>query len=173
MAGGYDNRSAPIPALLERTRGASQGMRVIAMRDFSYISRQIAGRGWVACGDAFGFLDPIYSSGVFLALKSAEMAADSVNEGLRSGDLSARVLGHHGDGYMAGMEAMRKLVYAYYDEKFSFAGFLAQHPEARDDLVNLLVGNVFRKSSDGLFRAMGETFSLPEARRLQPVEEIR
>lgn len=169
----FDEEAASCPALLARIDGAEQSMEVMVMRDFSYVSSQIAGDGWVSCGDAFGFLDPIYSSGVFLALKSAEMAADSVNEGLARGDLSGRVLGRHGDEYLAGMEAMRKLVYAYYDERFSFARFLEEHPEARDGLVNLLVGNVYRKPSDVLFEAMAQTIELPEERRLRPLEEAR
>ena len=42
----------------------------------------MAGDGWVLVGDAFGFLDPLYSSGVLLALRSGEMAADAIVEGL-------------------------------------------------------------------------------------------
>ena len=54
-------------------------MPVQVLNDFSYRSSRIAGDGWVLVGDAFGFLDPIYSSGVFLALKSGELAADSIH----------------------------------------------------------------------------------------------
>jgi len=43
----------------------------------------------VLVGDAFGFLDPLYSSGVLLALKSGELAADAVAEGLKKSDTSA------------------------------------------------------------------------------------
>jgi geranylgeranyl reductase family protein len=169
----YDEEAATCPALLERIRDAEQVMDVMVMRDFSYISGQIAGDGWVAAGDAFGFLDPIYSSGVFLALKSGEMAADSVNEALRLDDFSGARLGRHGPDYVAGMEAMRKLVYAYYDDKFSFAEFLDRHPECRTQLVNLLVGNVYRVSSDELFEAMAEMSELPQARQLRPREGAR
>ena len=65
---------------------------------------------------------------------------------------------------------MRKLVYAYYDDNFSFASFLKQHPGCHDDLVHLLIGNVFRRSADGLFDSMGKMCDLPEARRLKPHE---
>jgi flavin-dependent dehydrogenase len=145
-------------------------MDVKVMRDFSYISHRIAGDGWVMAGDAFGFLDPIYSTGVFLALKSAEFAADAVLEGFLHDDFSAERLGRHGETYVEGMEAMRKLVYAYYDEDFNFGRFLERYPECRDDLVNLLIGNVFRKRVDGLFASMGEMCELPEARGLKPHE---
>ncbi len=169
----YDEEAAGCAALQERIRDAEQVMDVMVMRDFSYVSHRIAGDGWVMAGDAFGFLDPIYSTGVFLALKSAELAADSVNEAFRHGDFSAARLGRHGAEYLAGMEAMRKLVYAYYDENFSFPRFLERYPDCRDDLVNLLVGNVFRRSADGLLDSMGEMCELPEARRLLAHEETR
>jgi NADP-dependent aldehyde dehydrogenase len=42
----------------------------------------VAGDGWVLVGDAFGFLDPLYSSGVLLALKSGDLAADAIADGL-------------------------------------------------------------------------------------------
>ena len=66
-----------------RTRRASTGY--FATKDYSYRSKQVAGDGWVLVGDAFGFLDPLYSSGVLLALKSGELAADAVVEGLAGG----------------------------------------------------------------------------------------
>jgi flavin-dependent dehydrogenase len=167
----YDEEVETCPALVERIRDAEQVMDVRVMRDFSYISHRIAGDGWVMAGDAFGFLDPIYSTGVFLALKSAELAADSILEAFERDDFSGKVLGRHGDEYVAGMESMRKLVYAYYDENFSFARFLKEHPDCHDDLVHLLIGNVFRRKVDGLFDAMGRMCELPQARRLAPLEE--
>ena len=71
------------------------------------------------------------------------------------------------------MEAMRKLVYAFYDESFSFAGFLAKHPDCREALVDVLFGNVFSKPVGRLFEAMGQMADLPEARSLVSAEESR
>ena len=59
-------------------------------KEFSYTTRQHAGDGWILVGDAFGFIDPVYSSGVFLALKSGELAADAIVDGLRNNDLSCQ-----------------------------------------------------------------------------------
>ena len=53
-----------------------------AIRDFSYRARRIAGPGWVLAGDAFGFIDPIYSTGLFLTMFSAELAGTAVVEAL-------------------------------------------------------------------------------------------
>ncbi len=166
----FDEELARCPALRERLANASQEEKVGVLRDFSYISEKIAGDGWVLAGDAFGFLDPIYSSGVFLALVSGEFAADSVIGALEFQDFSAARLGAHGERYLVGMEAMRKLVYAYYDKSFSFAGFLREHPECKEPLVHLLIGNVFREPMDALIDALGERMQLPEERRLKVPE---
>jgi flavin-dependent dehydrogenase len=167
----YDEELELCPAMQERLAQAERVCEIRPIRDFSYISKRIAGEGWVMAGDAFGFLDPIYSTGVFLALKSAELAADSVIEAFCKRDFSAARLGRHGEEYVAGMEAMRKLVYAYYDPGFSVPRFLKANPQYREQVVNLLVGNVFRVSVDGLFEAMGREIDLPESRSLAVAEE--
>ena len=159
------------PTLQSRIRNAEQIAEVRVMRDFSYISHRIAGDGWVMAGDAFGFLDPIYSTGVFLALKSAELAADAVNDAFARQDFSAARLGRHGVQYVAAMESLRKLVYAYYDESFSIGDFLRRHPQFRGHVVNLLIGNVFRMPVDSLFEAMGRECALPAPRGLTAAEE--
>ena len=163
----FDEEVAKCPEVARRIAGARQVFPVQAVRDFSYRSSRIAGDGWVLVGDAFGFLDPIYSSGVFLALKSGELAADSIHEALATGDLSGEKLGAHGPGFLAGMEAMRKLVYAFYEEGFSFAQFLAKYPQHRLDIVHLLVGNV-SVPTNGLFKDMATMVRLPEEATLDP-----
>ena len=161
-----DEEIAHCAEIQRRVAGAHQLFPAQVTRDFSYRSSRIAGDGWVLVGDAFGFLDPIYSSGVFLALKSGELAADSVNDALAAGEVTAARLGAHGPRFLAGMEAMRKLVYAFYEPQFSFAQFLRRFPDTRLDLIHLLTGNVFR-SSNGLFESMGQMARLPAEARLE------
>ena len=166
----FDEEVARCAEVRRRIAGASQVFPVQVTRDFSYRSSRIAGDGWVLVGDAFGFLDPIYSSGVFLALKSGELAADSVNDALAAGDLSAARLGAHGPKFLAGMEAMRKLVHAFYEKDFSFSKLLARFPECRHDLIELLVGNVFRPADPdfhSLFHSIGQMIRLPVEARLE------
>lgn len=148
--------------LQERIEGAEQEHEVRVLKDFSYASTRIAGNGWVLAGDAFGFIDPIYSSGVFLALKGGEMAADSILDAFAADDLSAARLGRHGVEFVAGVDALRKLVYAYYDPDFSIAEFLKRYPEQEENLVHLLIGNVYRKDVTPLLRAMDEYRELPK-----------
>ena len=158
------------PALQQRLAGAERLGKIQALKDFSYISRRIAGDGWILAGDAFGFLDPIYSSGVFLAMKGAEFAADSVLEALQEGDLSGARLGRRGPEFIAGMEALRRLVYAFYDPEFSFARFLKKYPQHREDLVHLLIGNVYRRPCDRLLEDLNATLDLPDYRPLRLAE---
>ena len=121
-----------------------------AAKEYSYRSRQAAGDGWVLVGDAFGFLDPLYSSGVLLALKSGQLAADAVVEGLASGDTSAAQLGKWEPGFIQGMDRMRRLVCEYYDG-FSFGQFVKRHPEFKGHLTDLLIGDLFKDSLDQVF----------------------
>ena len=167
----YAEELAKCAAMIERLERAERVMDFQSLRDFSYISRRIGGDGWVLAGDAFGFLDPLYSSGVFLALTSGEFAADAVLEAFRRDDFSGAILGAHGERYLAGMEAMRKLVYAYYAPGFSIGGFVRDHPDLRDHVTNVLTGNVFRVGLDGLFEVMSREIPLPDSRSLDPTPE--
>jgi len=148
----FDEALSRCRALAPRLQDARQAMEMKVIRDFSYRSRQMAGEGWVLVGDAYGFIDPIYSSGIFLALESGKMAADAIHQALTTDDLSAAALGRFGPRLAEGMDALERLVYAFYDPDFSFSSFLRRHPERRQDIVDMLVGRVFERSPHGLLR---------------------
>jgi flavin-dependent dehydrogenase len=91
------------------------------------------------------FLDPLFSTGVFLALKSGEMAADAIHAALSTGN--GQVTAAHFDEYYASQRravmSFRHLVRAFYDLSFSFREFLQVHPDMHSLIVDTLVGNVF------------------------------
>ena len=156
----YHEEVEKCPAVKQRI---SIGKRVApyrAAKDYSYRSRRAAGDGWVMVGDAFGFLDPLYSSGVLLALKSGELAADAVCEGLAKGDTSAAQLGKWEADYVRGMERMRSLVCAYY-AGISFGKFVAKHPHRKGDITDLLIGDLFRPELDETLRLINEELKTP------------
>jgi flavin-dependent dehydrogenase len=128
--------------------------------DFSFRSRHCAADGLVLCGDAFAFLDPVFSSGVFLALYSGVLAGDAVADALDAGDVCASRFAEYGDQFCHAIEAMRRLVYAFYDRQFNFAEFLKVHPELRDDLTDCLIGNL-SKDFDPLFNAVAKFAEIP------------
>ena len=81
----YEEEVAKCPSVTSRVASARRVTGHFATKDYSYRSKQVSGDGWVLVGDAFGFLDPLYSSGVLLALKSGQLAADAICEGLAQG----------------------------------------------------------------------------------------
>ncbi len=135
--------------------------KIYSILDYSYRSKFNSGNGFIIIGDAYGFLDPIYSSGVLLALKMAELAADAIHDAFKHHDFSARRLGQFQGQLDQGIESMRKLVYAFYNEGFSFAGFLRKYPEQRVNIINLLIGDVFREGVDEVYDPMSEFAEIP------------
>ena len=130
--------------------------------EFSYRSKFCAADGLLLAGDAFAFLDPVFSSGVYLALKSGEMAGDAVDAALTAGDTSARRFAAYGEELCLGIENMRKLVYAFYDANFSFGRMLKAHPDQRGRLTDSLIGDLFTDDFVGLHAAMRAFVELPE-----------
>jgi flavin-dependent dehydrogenase len=129
--------------------------------EFSYRSKQCAADGLLLAGDAFAFLDPVFSSGVFLALKSGEMAADAVNAALDVGDVSAQQFAGYGERLCEAIENMRAIVYAFYDTNFSFAKLLRQYPDSRPQLTDCLIGDLVSKDYSELFARVAEFAKLP------------
>ena len=149
----YQQEVEACAAVKDRVAGAKRVTGYFVTRDYSYRSKQVAGDGWVLVGDAFGFLDPLYSSGVLLALKSGELAADAICDGLETGDTSAALLGQWGDAFNLGVDRMRRLVCEYYDG-FSFGNFVRQHPELRGTITDLLIGDLFTSRVDKVWEPM-------------------
>jgi flavin-dependent dehydrogenase len=130
--------------------------------EYSYRSRYCAANGLVLIGDAFAFLDPVFSSGVFVALCSGERAADAVDQALTDGDYSAGRFHSYGADMCRGIEAMRRLVYSFYDHAFSFRGFINKYPHLAGDVTDCLMGNLFM-DFDPLFAAVADFAKVPPA----------
>src|SRR6266508_6345667 len=71
------------PLMNERMKNAIRVSPVYSAGDYSYRNTRLSGERWLLAGDAAGFIDPVFSSGVFLAIMSAEKAADTLDEVLR------------------------------------------------------------------------------------------
>jgi flavin-dependent dehydrogenase len=165
----YQEEVENTPAVKERIKHAKRVTGYFATRDYSYRSTQCAGNGWVLVGDAFGFLDPLYSSGVLLALKSGELAADAIVDGLQKGDTSAAQLGRWGDDFNVGVDRMRRLVCEYYDG-FSFGQFVKNYPHLRNTVTDLLIGDLFDGKVDKVWGPM-ESLYPPDKKRLMTWRE--
>ena len=84
-----------------------------------------------------------------------------VDTALRNRDYTAAQFGEYGETMCHGMESMRKLVYAFYDQQFNFGTFLEKYPQYRGDLTDCLIGNLY-KDFDPLFAAVAEFADIPQ-----------
>ena len=120
------------------------------LKEYSYKARKGAGDGWVLVGDAFGFLDPLYSSGVLLALTSAEMAGDAIADALDANDPSEARLQAWVPMHLKCMERMKRLVCAFYDG-LNFGQLVRKHPEKKHLITDILIGNLTKDEVDDLW----------------------
>ena len=145
---------ANCPGIERRLQDATQVGKFNVAKEFSYCTTQQSGPGWVLVGDAGGFIDPIYSSGVYLALKSGVLAAEAIADGFRRNDLSGETLGKWTGRYEEGVSLIRKLVRAFYTNEFSFGEFIKAYPDHASNLTDLLIGRVFEGNPGAIFEDM-------------------
>jgi len=143
------------PGVKRRLLDAKLRGKFAVAKEFSYTVKEQSGDGWVLVGDAGGFIDPCYSSGVFLALKSGVMAGEAVAEGLHAGDTSAKQLGKWTREYESGVKWIRKLVRAFYTKEFSFGAFMKAHPEHAKKRHQPFDWTCFRRKPGQGFRGYG------------------
>jgi flavin-dependent dehydrogenase len=136
-------RSERMPRLLEGSRRAS---RVHGISDYSAASQRLAGDGWVLVGDAAVFLDPVFSTGVFLAMTTGERAAEAIEQALaRRGRVDRHDLAAYERKANRLCARFRKFVYNFYDPVFFEAFCTPQPPEGiRAAVVTTLAGGVER-----------------------------
>ena len=149
--------------IADHLKNATQVGEYRVTGEYSYRNRYSADNGLVLGGDAFGFLDPVFSSGVFLALKSGSILADEIHNILSTTrNFSASSFCGYSDKMNNSIEIMRKIVYAFYDENFSFADVVKQNEKLRGLLTDCLIGNVDDKDFTELFDSMKNFAKLPK-----------
>ena len=146
---------ARCPGIQPRIENAVREGEYRSQKEYSYKAKKAAGDGWVLVGDAFGFLDPLYSSGLLLALTSAAMASDSIANALDANDPSEHRLRSWEPTYVKAMDRMRTLVCAFYDG-LNFGRLVRQNPEKKHLITDVLVGNLFNDEIDELWPLIEE-----------------
>ncbi len=138
-------RSARMTRLLEGSRRVSP---VHGISDYSARSRRLAGPGWVLVGDAATFLDPVFSTGVFLAMSTGERAARTIHRALaRRGRVERRDFRAYARQSNRMFARFRRFVYSFYDPVF-FEAFCTENPPdtIRAAVTTTLAGGVERVS---------------------------
>jgi flavin-dependent dehydrogenase len=142
---------ADCPSIAERLAGSERIAGLDVVREYSYSTECPAGDGWVFVGDAWGFIDPLYSSGVYFALKSGELAADAIVEGLQKNDLSGAQLGKWAPEFARATNWVRKLVLAFYTGQFRVGRFMREYPQHQRNFTDILIGRIFYPEAGRIF----------------------
>lgn len=135
------------PELSERLAGATLTGPATATGNYSYRARSMVGRNYLMVGDAYAFIDPVFSTGIYLAMNSAFQAADTVTAVLERPREAARALARFDTGVRRGLD------------RFSWFIYRMNQPALRDLFMNprnvlrfqeamlsILSGDVFRPS---------------------------
>jgi len=106
------------PIIAKRMTNARRVSQVYVEADFSYRSARLHGDRWLLAGDAAGFIDPIFSSGVFLAVFSGERCADVLNEVLQRPRNMKRLFARYERSVNRAMDVYLRFVNAWYTKEF-------------------------------------------------------
>jgi flavin-dependent dehydrogenase len=127
---------------LEHAELIDQEVRVTG--NYSYDSKRMGGIGWVMIGDAFAFLDPVFSSGVYLAMSGAEQAVAVVDQALRDPACEARLLRRLERRQRAGMKRFSFFIYRFNGPVMTQ---LFRHPKntlkLEQAVISMLAGDLF------------------------------
>lgn len=134
------------PILGRLLAGAKPFAPIRVEADFSYSNQNRYGLRYACCGDAAGFLDPVFSSGVFLAFTSAERVADRLHQGLLEGrEADPQLHAEDDEAYLLGFNTMRLFVERFYQSNIVHNLFFEadRQPELKNQIAQLLAGDMW------------------------------
>ena len=147
------------PEVKTRMANAAACDTIRATGNYSYRARRMAGDGYILVGDAFAFIDPVFSTGVFLSMNSAVLGAEAVDGCLRDPAAQRRLLRRYERRVRRGLDTVSWFIYRFTTPAMRH---LFMHPRnifrVEEALISLLAGDVFRKTPIGprlaLFKAV-------------------
>jgi flavin-dependent dehydrogenase len=140
----FRDRAAENPALAAAMKGAERINDLKGEASYSYRLERICGDGWMAVGDAARFLDPVFSSGVCVALQGARLAAQTIEDALSRNDTSRAALLPYEEGVFAVADVWDDFMELYYRLHQSFIHFV-RSTDHRPGILRLLQGSVARR----------------------------
>ena len=139
------------PKAYERMKSAELVSEVRATGNYSYTSDRMTGRGWIMVGDAFAFIDPVFSSGVYLAMNSAKLGAEVVDRILRDRSQEPRLHEKYERRIRKGIGAFSWFIYRFTSPAMRW---IFKNPR-----------NIFRLEEAVVSMLAGDVFDSPEIQR--------
>jgi flavin-dependent dehydrogenase len=149
------------PELAEILRNADRVSPVKVEGDYSYSMKQLSGDRFVLIGDAARFVDPIFSTGVSVALNSARIACQDIIAAYKQGDYSAKQFSTFDAKLRRGVRNWYEFISIYYRLNILFTAFV-QDPRYRLDVLKLLQGDVYDEDEPKALAAMRQIVSTVE-----------
>ncbi|HKV91316.1 MAG TPA: NAD(P)/FAD-dependent oxidoreductase [Candidatus Angelobacter sp.] len=152
-AGWFEELSKLTPTLANAMRNANRINEFKIEADYSYCMDRFCGNGFLLVGDAARFVDPIFSSGVSVALYSGKLAAEQIIKALNAGDTSDAALQAYEAVVRKGTRIWYEFIQVYYKLLPLFTYFI-QHPDYREQIFHLLQGEVYYRENVPVLDAM-------------------
>lgn len=138
---------AMCPEIADRLRAARLTTAVTATGNYAYNAERMTGRGFLMVGDAFAFIDPVFSTGVYIAMTTAFLAADAVDDCLKAPRHAARRLKRYEAEARRGLASFTWYIYRIRKPAFRNL-FMSPRNYFRiqEAVLSLLAGDVFGRS---------------------------
>jgi len=134
------------PVLADRLKRAQPVREFRLDGNYSYMMERFVGDGWLLVGDAAFFIDPIFSSGVSIAMHSAKFAMQSIVTALAQNNVSASALQEYETTMRAGANVWRDFVGLFYDSAPIFSRVISES-EHRNLALRLCEGEVYEAAA--------------------------
>ena len=118
LEGLFDAMIARCAGVATNLAGAVRTTPVYRQANFAYDNSPAVGDRFVAVGDAIAFVDPIFSGGVYIAMRSGQLAAAAIRDAFAAGDFSARQFASYERRVRRGMDPLFKFIHKYYEPAF-------------------------------------------------------
>ncbi len=157
----FKELSVSAPDIAAAMRNATQVKDFCVEGDYSYSMRTFVGNGWLLIGDAARFVDPIFSSGMSVAMYSAKFAAERILSALESGDVRREVFEPYEKRLKMGTSIWYEFILLYYKLLPVFTHFIVKK-DYRLQVLQLLQGDVYDRGEAPVLRAMREFIAAVE-----------
>jgi FADH2 O2-dependent halogenase len=135
--------------------------------DYSYAMKQICGDRFVMIGDAARFVDPIFSTGVSIALNSARFASRDIIQAAPTGDFTKKSFATYETTIRRGTQNWYDFITVYYRLNVLFTAFILDK-RYRLDVLKLLQGDVYDEAQPPVLQKMREVVSQVEQNENHP-----
>jgi flavin-dependent dehydrogenase/glycosyltransferase involved in cell wall biosynthesis len=163
----FDDMVSRCARVAEGLRGARRVTPVRSAANFSYRTHPVAGDRFVCVGDTLAFVDPIFSSGVYIAMQTGELAAAEILNAFADGRFEARRFNAYARRVRRGVSPFVRFIRRYYEPAF-LEVFL--QPSNRLGVLNgvlgVLAGGAFLRMRMRMRCSLGFFFALVSVNRM-------